>query len=138
MTTRNPHSWMWAEACEMLEQAQRLQRQFFRFGHAAQAQPRWEPPIDIVAYGSEVRVTVALPGVSPEHVQVRVANGALSVIAVRPRPLDQDTTEVHRLEIPYGRFERRIALPSGSYQLLEQACSNGCLVLRLTSTRQHD
>jgi HSP20 family protein len=110
MATRNPHSWMWAEACEMLEQAQRLQRQFFRFGHAAEAEPRWEPPIDI---------------------QVRVGSGALAVIAVRPRPLNVQTTEVHRLEIPYGRFERRIALPSGSYELLDQACSNGCLILRL-------
>jgi HSP20 family protein len=131
MATRNPHSWMWAEACEMLEQAQRLQRQFFRFGQAAEAQPRWEPPIDIVAYGSEVRVTVALPGVAAEHVQVRVGGGALSVLAVRPRPLNENTTEVHRLEIPYGRFERRITLPPGGYELLEQACSNGCLVLRL-------
>ena len=50
MASRNPSSWMWAEACEMLERAQRLQRQFFQFGHAVEAQPRWEPPVDIVAY----------------------------------------------------------------------------------------
>ena len=69
MAIRNPPAWMWAEACEMLEQAQRLQRQFFRFGRAGEAQPRWEPPVDIVAYGDEVQVTVALPGVAPEHVR---------------------------------------------------------------------
>lgn len=115
----------------MLEQAQRLQRQFFRFGHAAQAQPRWEPPADIVAYGSEVRITVALPGVTPEHVQVRIDNGALSVAAARPLPLNARTSAVHRLEIPYGRFERRIELPAGRYELVEQGCVNGCLVLRL-------
>lgn len=51
MAIRNPPAWMWAEACEILEQAQRLQRQFFRFGRAVEAQPRWEPPVDIVAYG---------------------------------------------------------------------------------------
>jgi HSP20 family molecular chaperone IbpA len=131
MITRNPHSWMWAEACEMLEQAQRLQRQFFRVGHAAEAQPRWEPPIDIVAYGAEVQVTVALPGVAAEHVQVVVDEGALSVIALRAQPVNGRTTQIHRLEIPYGRFERRIALPAGRYELLQQACTNGCLVLRL-------
>jgi HSP20 family molecular chaperone IbpA len=122
---------MWAEACEMLEQAQRLQRQFFGLGHAIESRPRWEPPVDIVAYREELQVTVALPGVAPEHVQVRVDNGALSVAAIRPMPLDRTTTNVHRLEIPYGRFERRIALPPGRYELLEQSCSNGCLVLRL-------
>lgn len=132
MTSRNPHSWMWAEACEMLERAQRLQRQFFRFGHTVQAQPRWEPPVDIVAYEPDVRVTVALPGVAPERVQVRVTNGTLTVAAVRAPPLNADVTAVHRLEIPYGRFERQIALPPGYYELLEQAFVNGCLVLRLT------
>jgi HSP20 family protein len=77
-------------------------------------------------------VTVALPGVAPERVQVRVTNGALAISALRKPPLDRQTTAVHRLEIPYGRFERHIALPAGRYQLLEQGFQNGCLVLRLT------
>jgi HSP20 family protein len=133
MALHNPQSWMWAEACEMLERAQRLQRQFFRFGHASQTEPRWEPPADIVAYGREVQVTIALPGVAPEHVQVRIHDrGEVSVAAVRPMPLNERTSAVHRLEIPYGRFERRIALPAGRYELIEQACVNGCLLLRLT------
>lgn len=131
MAIRNPPSWMWAEACEMLEQAQRLQRQFFRFGRAVEAQPRWEPPVDIVAYGSDVQVTVALPGVAPEHIDVRTDSGVLLVAAMRTSPAQQHTTGVHRLEIPYGRFERRVVLPAGHYQLMEQAYVNGCLILRL-------
>ena len=108
MAIRNPPAWMWAEACEMLEQAQRLQRQFFRFGRAVEAQPRWEPPVDIVAYGDEVQVT-----------------------AVRVVPVQRHTTALHRLEIPYGRFERRFALPAGHYyELTERSYTNGCLVLR--------
>lgn len=131
MAIRNPHSWMWAEACEMLEQAQRLQRQFFRFGHAVEAQPRWEPPIDIVAREYGVEVTVALPGVAPEHVQVRIDHSGLTVTALRAPPVDQHTQQVHRLEIPYGRFERRIVLPAGRYELVDQLCAHGCLRLRL-------
>jgi HSP20 family molecular chaperone IbpA len=126
---------MWAEACEMLERAQRMQRQFFRFGHAVEAQPRWEPPVDIVAYEPDVHVTVALPGVTPERVQVLVVGGGLTVTALRTPPLNEETTAVHRLEIPYGRFERHIALPSGRYELMEQAFQNGCLVLRLTKRK---
>lgn len=130
---RNPDSWMWAEACELLEQAQRLQRQFFRFGQAVEAQPRWEPPVDILATGGEIQITVALPGVAPEHVQVRFDGGVIGIDAVRSLPMTRNTTAVHRLEIPYGRFERRIALPPGRYELLEQACMNGCLILRLAT-----
>lgn len=115
----------------MLEQAQRLQRQFFRFGHAAEAQPRWEPPVDFIASGHEVTLMVALPGVAPENVHVLIERDALSVSAIRPLPVNERTTAVHQLEIPYGRFERRIALPHGHYRLLEQACAHGCLTLRL-------
>jgi HSP20 family protein len=131
MAIRNPPSWMWAEACEMLERAQQLQRQFFRFGHAVAAEPRWEPPIDILAYGNEVQVAVALPGVAAEDIQVRTDSGLLIVTARRALPVTSHATAVHRLEIPYGRFERRIALPEGIYQLLEQVYADGCLVLRL-------
>jgi HSP20 family molecular chaperone IbpA len=87
--------------------------------------------VDIVAYDREVQVTIALPGVAPEHVHVRIEDGELSVAAVRTMPMNRRTTAVHRLEIPYGRFERRIALPAGRYELMDQACVNGCLVLRL-------
>ena len=118
----------------MLEQAQRLQRQFFRFGRAVEAQPRWEPPVDIVAYGEEVQVTVALPGVAPEHVEVHAEGGLIVVAAARPLSVQRHATALHRLEIPYGRFERRIALPAGTYRLMDQGCANGCLILRLTLT----
>jgi HSP20 family protein len=134
MGIRNPSSWMWAEACEMLERAQRMQRQFFRLGHAIEAHPRWEPHVDIVAYGSEVQIMIALPGVAPEHVSVRIQDGVLSVTAIRPLPMTRQTTAIHRLEIPYGRFERRVVLPAGEYRLMDQGCANGCLVLRLSST----
>lgn len=131
MDTRNPPSWMWAEACEMLERAQRLQRQFFRFGRSVAAEPRWEPPVDILTYGNEVQISVALPGVAAEDIEVRTDSGLLLVSATRALPLTSRATGVLRLEIPYGRFERRIALPGGRYQLLEQVYANGCLILRL-------
>jgi HSP20 family protein len=131
MAIRNPPAWMWAEACEMLEQAQRLQRQFFRFGRAVEAQPRWEPPVDIVAYGDEVQVTVALPGVAQEHVDVHAEGALVVVTAARALPVQRHTTALHRLEIPTGRFERRFALPAGHYyELTERSYTNGCLVLR--------
>jgi HSP20 family protein len=131
MAIRNPPSWMWAEACEMMERAQQLQRQFFRFGRAVASEPRWEPPVDILAYGNEVQVAVALPGVAADRIEVSTDSGLLIVSAVRALPVKSHATAVHRLEIPYGRFERRIALPEGRYQLLEQVYANGCLILRL-------
>jgi HSP20 family protein len=75
---------MWAEACEMLERAQRLQRQFFGLGRAVAAQPCWEPPVDIVSYERELRITVALPGVRPERVRVQIDGNRLLLSACVP------------------------------------------------------
>lgn len=132
MAIRRPPTWMWAEACAMLERAEQLQRQFIHVGRAVAAQPRWEPPVDILAEGKEIQVAVALPGVAAEDIQVRTDSGLLIVAATRPPPVGSRATAVHRLEIPYGHFERRIALPEGRYHLLQQAYVNGCLLLRLT------
>ncbi|HJS22662.1 MAG TPA: Hsp20/alpha crystallin family protein [Steroidobacteraceae bacterium] len=128
---RDPHSWMWAEAIDLLEQAERLHRQFFALTGSAGAQVRWEPPVDVVDGPTEVLVTVALPGVAPERVELRLDNEVLAIAAVRAPPMCSHTTVIRRIEIPYGRFERRIELPSGRYELAEQSSVNGCLYLKL-------
>jgi HSP20 family molecular chaperone IbpA len=38
---------------------------------------------------------------------------------------------IQRLEIPHGRFERRLPLPAGLWQLAGQEFANGCLQLLL-------
>jgi HSP20 family protein len=121
---------MWAEACGLIERAERLQRQFFRYAGDNETAASWEPPVDVVARGDEVSVTVALPGVAPEHVQLQIVGDALYVVAARAVPLTA-VTGIYRLEIPHGRFERRIPLPEGQYEVLERACVHGCLQLRL-------
>lgn len=128
MSSRITRGWMWAEAVERLQQAERLQRQFFRCGDAAAT---WEPPVDIIGMNDEVLITVALPGVAPDHMQVVIDGVTLAITALRPAPLDGHTTRIHRLEIPYGRFERRINLPPARYELVEQLFRHGCLSLRL-------
>jgi HSP20 family molecular chaperone IbpA len=108
---------MWGEALSMLDRAQRLQRQFFT--HAAVA---WEPPVDIVETADAVQMHVALPGVSADAITVALDPAGITVSAVRPFPCQGEDSQIHRLEIPYGRFERSIALPLGDpYAALELA-----------------
>jgi len=131
MKSRNPHTWMWAEACEMLAQADRLHRQFFALGSDSGRRSHWEPPIDVIESQKEIQVIAALPGVEAGHIRVSFDGAALIVEAIRPQPVRASATAVHRLEIPYGCFERRIPLPNGRYELVEQSYANGCLTLRL-------
>jgi HSP20 family molecular chaperone IbpA len=115
----------------MLEQADRLQRQFFgRCAVEGDAGASWEPPVDVFEVADGIEVVVALPGVSPEDVQIHFSDGALSVRAGRAGPANRGSM-IRRLEIPYGRFARRLPLPAGRYELTRQVCMNGCLYLTL-------
>ncbi|HZR02239.1 MAG TPA: Hsp20/alpha crystallin family protein [Burkholderiales bacterium] len=130
MRSRFPATSMWAHALEMLEQADRLHRQFFQPGIGAGA-PSWEPPVDVVETGDGHRIIVALPGVEPDRIRVYIDGGALVITGERPLPAQCHGGAIRRLEIPYGRFQRRIAIPSGQFELYEQRLENGCLLLGL-------
>lgn len=127
MRSRDSRSWMWSEALELLQSAERLQRQFFQVGAAHGA--RWEPPVDVYQSGGDLWIFVAIPGVPADHVEALMDGTTLIVRGERPLPPAARGATIHRLEIPYGRFERRIALPSGHYQVLQRVFDNGCLVL---------
>jgi HSP20 family protein len=130
MHRRNQGPLMWAEAVDLLERAERMQRQFFRLA-AGEDRPRWEPPVDVYSRGDEMLVEVALPGVPSERVELVCAPGELIVRGERRLPSRWSAAPIHRLEIPYGRFERRLALPAGSWKLVDQEFANGCLQLLL-------
>jgi len=130
MSSRDPRDWMWAEACEVIARAERLHRQFFRPTRSPQ-HPAWEPPLDMYETAEALWLMVALPGVPPERLEIHLDSAALVIAGVRPLPEFQRNAVLHRLEIPYGRFERRIELPVGSFELEGHELMHGCLVLVL-------
>jgi HSP20 family molecular chaperone IbpA len=128
MIRRNPTDWMWAEAIDLVERAERMQRQFFRLARSTAA---WEPPADVFEGEGELAIVVALPGVAEQDVEVAAEPGAIVVRAHRPQPLAGACRGVRQLEIPYGRFERRVALPQGRFEILSRDLTHGCLILRV-------
>jgi len=132
MTRRtDPTHWMWAQACDWIDQAERMQRRFFTLAASARAQASWEPPADVLEDEREVWVVVALPGVTADRVEVAMEGASLRVRAERPLPFRGSRRAVRQLEIPYGFFERRIPLPAGRYEAGPQELNHGCLVVRL-------
>jgi HSP20 family molecular chaperone IbpA len=122
---RDPKNQMWAEACAMLKQAEQLHRQFFE---PSRSGARWEPPVDIFETERELCIIAALPGVAPEAVRVEFEGQTLVIAGARPLPSRARKANILRLEIPYGRFERRITL-AARLQLAERELRNGCLIL---------
>jgi len=127
---------MWAQACDLLDQAERMHRQFFRLAASGRTQAVWEPPVDVFEDEREIIVVVALPGVAVERVEITYESGMLVVRANRRIPFAGSPRAVRRLEIPYGFFERRIQLPGARLDAGTSECVDGCLILRLRKTGQ--
>lgn len=122
--------WMWADALAALEQVGRMKREFFQPVPAPA--PTWEPPVDVLETADEVLIYVALPGVAADAVRAVMDGHALVVSGQRvPPPALCAGAAVHRLELPYGRFRRRVPLPAGHYVVAQVMTDCGCLTIRL-------
>ena len=128
---QDPADWMWAHACDLIERADRMHRQFFRLAGNANAEATWEPPADVFEDDREVAIVVALPGVSADRVDVTTERGQLVVRAERPLPFTGSRRAIRQLEIPYGSFERRIPLPPMRLEAIAHELTHGCLLVRL-------
>jgi HSP20 family protein len=106
MTNDDSRNWMWSEALQMLARAERLHREVFTPAQGSQRGISWEPPTDVLETADAVLIFVALPD-------------------------ELRTAIIHRLELPQGRFERRVPLPAGVYGTPQSGVAHGCLVIRL-------
>lgn len=100
---------------------------------AAGAAPVGEIPINCVESEAAIRITAAVPGAAMEDLDVRVEGNELLLLWERSwHALLQPSRgeQVRLLEIPGGRVERRLAIPSGS-SLQEVRLSHGLLQIAL-------
>jgi HSP20 family protein len=134
MAGRDPIDWMLSDAFETLARAERMHQQFLKLRPWAGAEePSWEPPIDVLETDREMLILIALPGVDPDEVEAAIEGDALVVSGRRVLPAELRNARIHRLELPQGRFERRIALPLGRYTITRFA-TYGCVGLRLAKS----
>lgn len=131
MSKKEFTSWMWFEAMDRLSRAQRLHQQFFTLQQDGTS-PAWQPPVDVLETDAEVLIFCALPGVDPKSVDAVIEDGALIVSGKRDLPEELRTAAlIHQLELPHGRFARRIALPAARYNAVKRQSVNGCLIISL-------
>lgn len=130
MPIHNLESLMWAEACEMMDRADRLHRQFFRPPVMQVRRLTWEPPVDIYETEHEFKIMIALPGVAPEQINVML-DGSRIVISGQRRLPASEAAYIRRLEIPYGQFERSLELSAARIEISQREFMNGCLLITL-------
>lgn len=115
----------------MLDRAEGLQKQFFTLDQVGQA-PLWRPPVDLFETAQGILIRAAIPDAEVDSFQVSVQDKCLQLSGTRPFPSAAQPLRVHRLEIPFGRIERVIPLPSGRFVLKSVSYKAGCLEILLT------
>ena len=124
---------MWAEACALLDEAERRHRHFFELLSAPRRACVGAPGQHLCSGYRSARHG-GVPGARVEDVVTQITPSGLLIETTVPPPHFEAGVEVVRLEIPYGRMRRRIELPAGRYTLIEHRLDRGYLFLRLTGS----
>ena len=93
----------------------------------------WSEACEMLARAERMHREV--PGVDPDSIQAAIEDGDLVIAGIRSYPAVLRTAVIHRLELPQGRFFRRVRLPAGRYSTnVGRAVAEGCLVITLQKT----
>lgn len=92
----------------------------------------WVPAADLYETPDEVVAHVELPGIASGDVSLRLDGDALVVEGERRMERATPGEQYHRVERSYGRFQRRLAIPTGVDRDSAQASfRDGVLVVTL-------
>ncbi|WP_295818274.1 Hsp20/alpha crystallin family protein [uncultured Deinococcus sp.] len=112
---------------EIEELTQRMDRAFGQSGGTV----RLAPPVDVHEDERGLELTLDLPGVSPDAIQIEAENNTLTVQAER-KYARQDGRTAHRVERAYGTLARTFSVPA-KYDLtkVEADFDHGTLSIRV-------
>jgi len=72
----------------------------------------WAPALDISERKDAYLVTVELPGLKPEDLDITMEDGLLTIQGERQFTSESSEQQYHRVERRYGAFRRSITLPA--------------------------
>ena len=88
----------------------------------------WAPALDISERKDAYLVTVELPGLKPEDLDITMEDGLLTIQGERQFTSESSEQQFHRVERRYGAFRRSITLPAQvQAEQIEASFDNGVL-----------
>ena len=95
----------------------------------------WSPAIDVQETEGEYLIKADLPDVKREDVKVAIEDGILAVEGERKLEKEEKDKKFHRIERSYGKFVRRLAVPSDVAQdTVAAEFKDGVLSIHLPKT----
>ena len=90
------------------------------------------PTVDIVEKNDAYEVKAELPGMDEKNVEVKLANGVLTIRGEKQEEKEEKKEEYHIHERHFGSFERRFAVPECvDTDKIEASFRKGLLMVRL-------
>ena len=99
--------------------------------------PEFLPTTDFVEAENQFEVTVDLPGLKPEEVNVELRDGDLCISGKRDEEKEEKDKTYHRIERRHGEFRRVISMPSAIHEEgIEAKFEDGVLKVIVPKTEE--
>jgi HSP20 family protein len=72
------------------------------------------PAVDIVEKDNAYEITAELPGIDENHVDVKYADGMLTIRGEKEESKEEEKKDYHLSERRYGSFHRSFSVPAGT------------------------
>ena len=117
-----------------------LRRRLYRMLDAgitefARPSETFTPPLDIVAGPDGLTISVELPGMAREDIEVQLQGNLLTISGERRTNQEGAGQHFTRRERPAGRFSRSLALPTSDEHELSAALKDGVLTIQVRGVR---
>jgi HSP20 family protein len=95
------------------------------------------PAVDVVEKDKAYEVTAELPGLDEKNVEVKVANGTLTIKGEKSEEKEEKRKDYYLSERRFGSFERRFQIPQGvDASKIEANFKKGVLTVTLPKTQE--
>ncbi len=95
------------------------------------------PVVDILEKDNQYQITAELPGLDPEKIELKVANGMLTLKGEKSQEKEEKNENYRFSERRYGSFQRSFTLPAGvDPSKVEANFKNGVLTISLPKTAE--
>jgi HSP20 family protein len=109
-----------------------VEEEFDRMVGQRLARTAWVPPLDVRETEANFAVTVDLPGLEPDQVEVTFEDGLLTIRGQREFTKEVDEEQYHRIERSYGSFARSVRLPrTADAEKIEASFDKGVLTVEV-------
>lgn len=96
------------------------------------AQYQFVPPVEMATDGSDVVITIEVPGVDVAEIDIEVVDGRMTISGERKDRWEDSRGKILVRELRYGSFRRTFQLPDGvTHEQIEADADRGLLRVRI-------